>query len=286
MADNEDTVWTYWETKPGRVRPPYLDLCLDTIERHAAPLELRCLDEETTLDVLPDIDVERWRALPAPNYRSDYARSRVLRRYGGIWIDIDTVALGPLHQLLDELDDTGTVSFGKEHGRFFGGLCAARAGSPFVERWAEEQDKVLERTADWSSLPYAGLAQDVTWHLAREEPWKALPTEQVAPVPWFEWRRFFSRLESPRRVLAGQPVTVVLWNSVMAPRLRGRSHEEMLHSKMLVGRLLRIGLGTSGPRDEEDTWTAFRGLASLRFSRRGQRLETVLRAAASGRRRG
>ena len=31
-----------------------------------------------------------------PNYRSDYVRSRVLQRYGGVWIDVDTVALSPL----------------------------------------------------------------------------------------------------------------------------------------------------------------------------------------------
>ncbi|HLX88701.1 MAG TPA: glycosyltransferase, partial [Acidimicrobiales bacterium] len=243
--------WTYWENRPGRQRSAYLDLCLETIARHAPPLELRCLSVDDTPALLPDLDVERWRALPAPNYRSDYVRSRVLERYGGIWIDIDTIALAPLTGLLDELDDTGTVCFGREVGRFFGGLCAAAPGSPFMRRWAEEQDKALDRCADWSTMNYAALAQDVTWHIARDIPWKALPMARVAPIPWFQWRRFFSRVESPRRVLGGAPITVVLWNAVMAPTLRPMDHEALLRSRMLVCRLLRIGLGRSAP-DEED----------------------------------
>lgn len=276
-------VWSYWEVVPGRTRPAYLDLCEETIRRHAAPLEFRCLGPDDALAVLPEIDVERWRALPAPNYRSDYVRSRVLRHYGGIWIDVDTIAMSPLAGLLAELDETGTVCFGKEQGRFFGGLCAARAGSPFVEMWAEEQDKMLSRSGDWDSLGYAALAQDVTWHVARRLPWKALPMERVAPVPWDQWRRFFSRLESPRRLLAGDPITVVLWNAVMAPTLRGISADELLRSRMLVGRLLRLGLGLSKPDDEEDMWTAFHRVSDLRFSEAGQRLEVALRRSSGDR---
>lgn len=279
MAEVPDTIWTYWEDPPGSVRPAYLDLCLETVRMHAPPLTVRCLGPREAEDVLPDLDVDRWRALPAPNYRSDYLRARVLDRYGGIWIDIDTVALSPLSELVAEIDDTGTVCFGRELGRFFGGLCATRAGSPFVEMWAAEQDKVLDRQPDWSSLSYAALAQDVTWHVARRVPWKALPMARVAPVPWYQWRRFFSRIESPGRVLAATPITVVLWNAVMAPRLRGHSPEQLLRSRMLVSRLLRIGLGGSRPEDEEDMATAFHRIADLRFSRPVQGVELALRRA-------
>ena len=108
----------------------YLDLCLETIaaSRRAAGAARAVAPDAITW--LPDLDVDRWESLPAPNYRSDYVRSRVLQRYGGVWMDVDTVALSPLSQLLDELDDTGMVCFGKEFGRFFGGLCAAAPGSP------------------------------------------------------------------------------------------------------------------------------------------------------------
>lgn len=276
-AESLPAVWTYWEDRPGTTRAPYLDLCLETIRRHAAPLPLHCLGPDDALDVLPDLDVERWRGLPAPNYRSDYVRSRLLQRYGGLWIDIDTVALLPLAKLLAELDARGTVCFGMEQGRFFGGLCAAAPGSPFVDTWVAEQDKVLAKHRDWSTLSYAALAQDVTWFVARRMPWKPLPMAWVAPIPWYQWRRFFSRLESPRRLLAAGPVTVVLWNAVMGSALRHVDGTQLMRSRMLLARLLRIGLGISQVDGEEDAWTALHELSALRFSRPAQAVELAAR---------
>jgi hypothetical protein len=260
----------------------YLDLCLETIGRHAAPLELRLLGRDDAVRWLPDIDLERWESLPAPNYRSDYVRSRLLQRYGGVWMDVDTVALAPLSQLLDEVDHTGMACFGRELGRFFGGLCAAAPGSPFVDAWVEGQDRALDRYPDRARMPYAALAQDVTWEIARRLPWNSLPMARVAPVPWYEWRRFFSRVESPGRLLHAAPVTVVLWNAVMAPLLRSRDRADILADRMLLSRLLRIGLGRSRPEDEEDAWTRLAWAGRLRFSLPGRRIESgarrVLRA--------
>jgi hypothetical protein len=274
-------IWSYWEDAPGRgARAPYLDLCLETIERHRGELELHVLSRDDAVEWLPDLDVERWLALPAPNYRSDYARSRLLARHGGIWIDVDTIALAPLSRFLDEIDDTGMLCWGQELGRFFGGLCAAHPGAEFVTNWAQEQDRVLSKRDDWSTLGYAALAQDVTWHLARRHPWKSVPIGTVSPIPWYEWRRFFSRLESPGHVLAADPTTVVLWNAVMAPRLRTRSRDQLLGDSTLLGRLLRIGLGRSTVRDEDAGITRLHRLADLRFSTPGRKVETGLRNVA------
>jgi hypothetical protein len=135
-------------------------------------------------------------------------------------------------------------------------------------------------------VPYAGLAQDVTWPLARSLPWKALPMARVAPVPWFQWRRFLSRLESPRRVVDATTTTVVLWNAVMAPHLRDRSRAQMLRSRMLVARLLRMGLGADVPGAEEDVLTRLAPLSAARFSLAGQRLESGARRALGPRKGG
>ena len=270
-------VWTYWEDPPGGVRPAYLDLCLETIERHAAPHELRVVSRRDAPVWLPDLDTERFEVLPAPNYRSDYVRSRVLQRYGGIWIDVDTVALAPLSELLAQLDDTGIVCFGRELGRFFGGLCAAAPGAPFVDAWVEAQDWALSKVHDVSTLGYAALAQDVTWAIARRLPWKSLPATKVAPVPWYQWRRFLSRVESPRRVLSASPITVVLWNAVMAPVLKDRTRARLLSSRMLLSRLLRIGMWVSTTEAEEDVRTRLHVLSTVRFSVPGQRLEHATR---------
>jgi hypothetical protein len=274
-----DAVWAYWEDVPGRSRSAYLDLCLETIKQNADGMEVHVMNREDVRSWLPDLDLERWERLPAPNYRSDYVRSRVLYLYGGVWADIDTVAVAPLTGLLEELDGTGTVCWGTELGRCFTNLCVARPGAPFVEAWARQQDETLSRTADWSRLNYSALAQDITWGLAERLPWKAVPMRRVAPVPWYEWRRFLSRLESPRRILKGSPITVVLWNAIMQAAFGPMSSDRLLGSPVLLGRLLRIGLGLSNWEQEEDSLTRLHFLSDLRFSTRGQGVEINARRA-------
>ena len=207
----------------------------------------------------------------------------MLQRYGGIWVDIDTVVLSPLSELLDHLDSTGMACWGLELGRCFTNLCAASPGAAFVDAWVGKQDEVLDRSRIWSDLGYSALAQDVSWDLARNLPWKSLPMNRVAPIPWYQWRRFLSRTESPGRLLAPRPVTFVLWNALMAMPLRRYDHVQLLASRILVARLLRIGLGLSEPTEEEDAWTWFHGLSALRFSNFGQRVETSARHLAGGR---
>jgi len=266
-------IWSYWEDLPGRRRGDYLGLCIESLQRHAGGLELRLLGHDDARRWLPDLDKGVWESLPAPNFRSDYVRSRVLHRFGGIWADPDTIALRPLSTLLDEVDETGTLCWGREFGRFFGGLCAAAPGSPFMESWAQAQDEAIGRASNGRGLEYAALAQGVTWSLARRLPWKSLPSDQVAPVPWHEWRRFLSRVESPKRVLRSDPVTVVLWNMVMQRRLAKQTRAQLLRTHALIGRLFRIALGISSPEQEEDLLTRLAFVPSLRYSTPVQSIE-------------
>jgi Capsular polysaccharide synthesis protein len=274
-----EAVWTYWEDGPRSKRAAYLDLCLETIRRQGPPLEVNLIGRDDASKWLPDLDVERWEELPAPNYRSDYVRSRLLQRYGGVWIDIDTIALAPLSTLLSEVDEAKVVCWGHELGRCFTNLVAAAPGAQFVDAWVEEQDRMLDRSRDWSQLDYSALAQDIAWGVSRRCTWKSFQMRRVAPVPWYQWRRFFSRLQSPRRLTEVDPVTVVLWNAVMAPRLRRYDRALLLSSRILLARLLRIALGMSRPANEDDALARLHVLSELRFHPVGQRVESALRRA-------
>jgi capsular polysaccharide synthesis protein len=274
-----DAVWMYWEDVPGTTRAPYLSLCLETVRRHAGRMDVRVLDQDSVFTWLPDLDADLWRRLPAPNYRSDYARTRLVHRYGGLWLDIDLVAVGSLESLMRPLDRYDLAGYGRELGRFYSNLFAARAGSEFVRRWLEAQDDELRRTTDLASMRWAALAQDVVLPIARSVPYYNIPASDVAPVWWYEWRRFMSRLESPGRILGDGTVTVMLWNKVMGPELADASEQDLLAGRSLLSRLLRIGLGQSTLEDERDLWTRAHRLSDVRFSRAGQALERRLRVA-------
>jgi len=83
--------------------------------------------------------------------------------------------------------------------------------------------------------------------------------------------------------MAPRPVTFVLWNALMAMPLRRYDRDRLLASRILLARLLRIGLGVSELAQEEDLWTRLHELSALRFSNFGQRVESTARRLAVGR---
>lgn len=58
-------------------RPAYLDICAETIHRHAGWCEVRVLDGRSAPGWLPDTPVDPRRRLPSPVHRSDHARTRL-----------------------------------------------------------------------------------------------------------------------------------------------------------------------------------------------------------------
>ncbi len=270
--------WMYWEDVAGRRRAPYLDLCFQTVSKQADGLDLMLTGPESIFEYLPDLDRSIWEALPGPNFRSDYARTRLLHRHGGIWLDFDLIAMRPLSELVAPLAREDILGWGRENrGRFYAGLCAARPGSPFVARWLEEQARVADGLMNGEELRWPALAQHITEPLAKELGYAAWPLDRIAPVMWWEWRRFTSRFDSPRRVLSPGPYTVMLFHKVMGPWCGTWSAEEVLEGRHLLARLLRIALGITTVDEEQADIGKSGLLAQIRFSPAGRELEKQYR---------
>jgi hypothetical protein len=186
-----------------------------------------------------------------------------------------------LRPLVDLLATHDVVGWGADVGdRFYNNLFGARAGAPLLQSWIEAQDAVLAAAADWDLLPWAALGQDLMRGRLTGDGCYSIPSGRIAPVLWYEWRRLLSPVQSPARVLASAPITVMLWNSVMARRLAPRSAVSLLESRMLIGRLFRIALGTSRLADEMDASTRLSSLSNVRFSAAGRRVEGRIRSTA------
>lgn len=272
-------VWTYWEDQGDRVRPPYLDLCAETIRHHLSGLALEVVDARSALELLPDLDEALWRRLPDPVRRSDYCRIRLLHRYGGAYLDVDCVAVAALTKLLEPLESHSFVCFGAEESGVQNGFLAARPGAPFLERWIEAQDRILADNDDWTSLPQTALGERLATPISSEVERFSFPERTISPVMWYEWGRFFSRATSPDWVFRHAPLTVMLFNQYMAGPLRDTSAGELLSGKILLSRLFRVALGVSTAEDESDGWTRLDPLADLFYSRRARALRARIRAA-------
>ena len=201
-------------------------------------MPLRLLDDTTIHEFLPDLrpEVETLTL----NHKSDYYRSRLVHRFGGLWLDADVIALRPLHELLDGLVDHDVALYGREPGNLSANCFAGLEGSPLLAEWMILQDHALE---SHETIPWNGLGKAPLVAAARGYDYHRLPVERIAPLRWQEWKRLLSKRRSPKRYLKADPILFMLYNNFLYDKFNDMSVADILEADMLISKLFRIALG-------------------------------------------
>lgn len=147
-------VWMYWTAEGvGRPRPPYLEVCLESVRRHSE-CEVRICDERSARELLPELP--DCFSLLIPAHQSDVFRVGVLARYGGLYLDADTFVLRPLAPLFESLAryELCVADWRPRHRDprewypvATGALGPARPGLPLMTATFEQQLRALQDRA-------------------------------------------------------------------------------------------------------------------------------------------
>lgn len=161
-ANMNKTVFTFWE--PRSAMPGYLRLCLETWRKFLPGWQIEVLDYERLPAFLPQDEIQAVVCHDMKLFnQADAIRCALLRRHGGVWLDLDTVVLRP--NVLDRFAD-GEVSVicsrkGGVYGSFF---VAAKPNSELMERWYGE---LVVRVGEFRSF-HASLVK----RLFRRKRWR------------------------------------------------------------------------------------------------------------------
>jgi hypothetical protein len=133
-------VYTYWESAPGRVMPPYVALSIATMQRWMGE-RFELLTPSSVASLGPAAVQKRWEFEPLPFThasthlalvaKSDYVRLAWIARHGGMWLDADMIVTGPLDDLLGTARQSGRLHWSSE--AFF----AAAPGSAILREAAK-----------------------------------------------------------------------------------------------------------------------------------------------------
>jgi len=161
---HEQPIWVYWEGEMS----PVIQLCIETMERHfgdqlhlVGPEEIRRLGGEHVLD--------RAEGLFLP-YRSDLIRLWLIKHFGGIWVDADTVVVNrPPVEFLEaaKVDDlVGVYNPNAKAGWGVGGMLAtpfgAKKGSPAIEFcYNKVLDIIQDRKTNGTRIVYGSTSVGV-----------------------------------------------------------------------------------------------------------------------------
>ncbi|MDY3561841.1 class I SAM-dependent methyltransferase [Gemmata sp. JC673] len=236
------TVWAYWE---GPL-PGYIDLCLQTIRKYNARVEvldragfdaLHRNDRDLPIDTLPLAQ------------KADFIRAYLLRHYGGLYVDADCVVLRNLDFVFDAADAAGFVGYREPLGYMSNSFMATAPGGAVIEsHYRHVCDAIRSRRPlAWLDLGSVPLERSVADHRGQS---RLLPTELVMPLSWQHSERLADRRsdEEHEASFRAESVCYMLSNNTIKNRpatvgLASLSPAELLADSYFLSFLFRRALG-------------------------------------------
>lgn len=175
IPDDNRNIWMYWENKPGTTKPNYLKLCFDTIRYHCNDkFRIYLLDQVTIYKYLPTLRKDLAKKLEI-SPKSDYIRYHLLEKYGGIWIDADTIIMKDISPIIEKLKNYDFVGFGCHYGdkicqdnsdgypRPATWVMASRRHSKLMKHCCRECNIILDKDKGMLRNNYFAIGRNLLW---------------------------------------------------------------------------------------------------------------------------
>lgn len=174
-------------------------------------------------------------------HKSDVARVKLINKYGGIWMDSDTLVLGSLLEYFIKIEESDGFFLKNEKGTVTNAVFGSRPQTPFMEKWEARIDAIIQKS---TKLPYELMGNSF---LAEQYAKGSLSSYQVsdccgkeAPIRKGNLGEYLlPNRELKKKILTSDPAFLIL----QAPVYKGyeKLSEEQKQS-CLIGELINIGL--------------------------------------------
>lgn len=109
-------LWVYWDNVDGKQTPEYIKLCRETMWKHCQKdFIIVELDKDKILKFLPELssnEMIRYDNNLKIQHKVDYYRILLLKKYGGLYLDADTIVLRNPIEVFNRLTKHDFVGFG------------------------------------------------------------------------------------------------------------------------------------------------------------------------------
>lgn len=223
---SENDVFCFWRNLDGSDNiPPYINLCLKSIQKYHHNVEL--ITPETL-----SVDVPKTWYNRIPAHQADLLRPRYLKKYGGLFVDIDTIFFRNFFEseFFDKTKEMIGFSYRKYEPTI--GVLYAKKGSSLMDKWEKNQDKHLNSHNNWTLF-----GKDSLWNIKFGDEYMEFDAKYIQPFRWTETRKFNSEIKIDNDKLA-----CALFNKVLPENIKVMTEEDLLSSENLIGQLFRKAL--------------------------------------------
>ena len=172
--NTKDIIWMYWETLPGKKKPGYIDLCINSVKHNCGNcFNIIVLDNNSIKKYLSDIDDKKLIKLNLPQ-KVDYYRYNLLEKYGGIWIDADILVIKCICPFYKKLETNDYVGFGCGHdmntcsqtlygySRPLNWFMISKKNTPFIKCIKNKAEKKINDLNNYNKkISYHGIGKDI-----------------------------------------------------------------------------------------------------------------------------
>lgn len=256
------TIWTYWEDIDNEGEPPHITLCRNSMIEHLGDCSLVIVNPENMHKYLPGVD-RFWEGLEVEiqgridkysrklfkkksrkniAVKADVIRALLLYRYGGIYIDTDTIFLQPLDyyfQLLEEKEFfiMRRQSHGKDH--MYVGFYGSQPGSIILRDYIASMRAKLQQSKDvgYNDLGASMITPIVEKHADRAT---VLSEKEIQPITFEVSRETFisTELEVDDVVPEGQRL-FTLFSPPFEHELKDADMDTLYNSDFFLSKVFR-----------------------------------------------
>lgn len=261
---NKKKVFSFWE--PREKIPGYINLCIKTWKKNLPQYEINILDykgvKEYIGDELFNCIISKKMSLPI---QADAIRVALLKKYGGIWMDVDTIITSG--EFLKNLEKFELVMIGKNNIQHIGFIIASK-NSIIIDKWLSE---IINRVNKYRIIntKLENGTKRVVWNylgngivdrlinLNKTNKFFRLNKDQINAFPeitffgntsistYKRYKLFYFRKREPKIVLNNTKGIIMLHNSWTPLKYKRMSEIEFLKEDILLSRLLSMVLNIS-----------------------------------------
>jgi len=143
--------WSYWEGP----RPEYINICIESMRRFCPYFTL--VTPENVDDFLEGSGLKpEWKKLKLLAHKADCLRVAIINKYGGLWIDCDTVFIRPI-SIFEEIARGYEFVYTRwNDGRCLNGYFYGDKGNPVTGEWLSKINTnimtMATRDRQWTQL--------------------------------------------------------------------------------------------------------------------------------------
>ena len=244
-------IWLYWQNKNrDTVKPPYLDLCLETVKKHCGGLfEIIVLDDDMVRVVSTNIHSNFTNIEPLA-MRADYVRFCLIEEYGGIWLDCDIVVQGDLSFMIRDLDTYNFVAFehkdendisigimsGNKHNRYAQYMKLLFEEHQSYSRWKKKKHKI-----NWAQPTETAKSFLNNLRSFYHQEVKTYPASMVYPIHFTKSKNYYWS-KGELDPLIGKLPAVYLHNQMYDDKHKRLSSDDVLNGDYRISKLFRGAL--------------------------------------------